>query len=139
MELAEPSRTLISFSQLLNLGGLLILEFFNPISFLEKNKFKGSFFQEDPKHYHDIGLDLKVVHHIDEKHQLLLKDKEIYSLETGKLLSKDITEFRLIFPQEIVFYLETTGFVVINQFGSYDRQYTGLDRSRIITVATQNA
>jgi len=130
--------TLKSFHRLLNPGGLLILEFFNPISFLEKNKFQGSFFQEDLSHYHKIGLDLKVIHRVDEKRQLLLEDKKIYSLETGKLLSSDKTEFRLIFPQELVFYLETMGFIVKNQFGRYDTGYTKLDRTKLITVATKN-
>lgn len=132
----EIMLTLGNFFEMLKPKGILVLEVFNPISFLEKMRFMGSFFLEDKDLYQSLGLDLEVVHSINERGQLLIESKKFFDLRNKrKLLKQDKTEFRLFFPQEMRFYLKVSGFDVCEQYGKYDLQYTLLDSTRLITLA----
>lgn len=135
LTMKEIMVTLKNFYKILSKSGILIIEIFNPISFLEKNRFEGSFFLEDEGLYRTLDLRVDVYHSIDERRQILLEVKKVYSFRNDKLLKKDQTEFRLLFPQEIRFYLQQSGFAVIEQYGRYDINYTTLDRTRLITIA----
>lgn len=135
IDIKEILKVLKGFHKNLNKNGILIIEVFNPISFLEKNKFENSFFLENKQGYNDIGLDVEVKHTVNEVEQTIHETKMIYSLEHRELLKQDETNYRLWFPKEIKYVLEENGFKVIEQFGRYDRNYTNLDKTRLITVA----
>lgn len=131
--------TLRNFNSLLNKGGLVILELFNPISFLEKNEFKGSFFLEDQGIYQRLGFLQEVRHTVNERKQNMIEVRKTYKLiPNKKLLKTDRTEYRLIFPQELKFYLTITGFRNIRFFGRYDLNYKRLDRTKLIAVCKKS-
>lgn len=131
----DIDKVLNSFASLLDKNGILIIEIFNPISFLEKIQFQGSFFQENKEAYENLGYKVDVKHIVDEQNQLIDEEKTFHDLKTNKLLSKDKTKFRLFFPKELTYFLENNGFKVIGLYGRYDLDYKKLDRSRMIFIA----
>ena len=130
----EIDKVLFDFHKLLKRKGLLIIEVFNPISFLGKSHTYKSYFDESNKLYQRAGLVMEAKHTIDNHHQLLIEDKKIYTLDK-RLKSEDRTTFRLLFPQEIRYYLNHNGLVVKKQYGKYDVDYRKLDGTRLITIA----
>lgn len=131
---SQVNKVLQDFNKLLKPGGLIIIEVFNPISFLEKFQFKGSFFMENPDDFAKMGLRIEVLHKLNEGKQLITEYKKFYSLH-GDLLAQNTTKFKMFFPQELRLYCQLNGFKVIGQWGRYNINYTSLDRSRFITVA----
>ena len=131
----EVSSVLSDINSLMVKDGIMILEVFNPISFLEKIHFEGSFFLENQETYKKSDLKVEVAHSVDERKQTVQEIKRIYDLNNGKLLKTDHTVFRMYFPQELCFFLNQAGFEVLGQYGRYDINYLQLDRTRLITMA----
>ncbi|MEK7095513.1 MAG: class I SAM-dependent methyltransferase [Patescibacteria group bacterium] len=131
----QIQKTLAGFNKLLKKDGVLVIEVLNPISFLSKNRFTGSFFRENLKYLKTLNLRIDLTHKVDEKNQILNEVRKTYSLKTNKLLSEDVTQFRLLFPQELSFHLKEAGFKVNAFYGRYRPNYTELDKTRLIVIS----
>lgn len=133
----EINECLNNFNRLLTKEGILIIEIFNPICFLQKVKFENSFFNEDQKLFRNLGLEIEVKHLVDERNQMIKEIRETYKISgtSKKFLKRELTRYRLFFPQEFVSYLKFHGFNKIKLFGKFDRNYRKLDRTRFIVVA----
>ncbi len=122
-----------SFHKALKKGGLLIIETFNPIAFLEKKKFVRTI--EETDNYKKFGLKSVNEHWIDETQQQMIERRTVYRLKDNKKLKSDLTKFRLFFPQEMKYFLETNGFKFQDFYGDYDIKYKKLDKFRLITIS----
>ena len=130
----EASVALSNFYDLLNPGGVLIIDNFNPIVFLQAYEFKGSFFPEDEKDYRQLGLKLSVEHSISERDQTLIERKRIYDLNDS-LLADDVTHYRLFFPQEFSYFLSQAGFSNILMNSNLNINDTSLKHIEFTTIA----
>lgn len=120
-----------SFYKALKRGGILIIETFNPIAFLSKIKFK----KIEIEKYSKLNLKFIMEREIDERNQWLVERRTVYRLKDDKKLKSDFTKFRLFFPQEMKYFLETNGFKFQDFYGDYDIKYKKLDKFRLITVS----
>lgn len=125
--------TLKSFRKALKKDGILIIETFNPISFLEKKKFERTI--EELENYKKFGLKSVTEHWIDERKQQMTEKRSVYRLKDNKILESNLTTFRLFFPQEMRYFLETNGFKFLDFYGGYDTKDKSLDKFRLITIA----
>jgi SAM-dependent methyltransferase len=126
-------QTLHSFWSALRSGGTLVLEIGNPISLIASHGFKES--EEDRVNYPQFGLWSKTTNTIDENAQLMCDETAVYNLKDDSLVQADTTGFRMFFPQELRYFLETCGFANVTLYGAFDRQRTVLDGSKIVAVA----
>jgi len=117
---------------LLKTNGKFIFDVFNPISYLEKLDFKGNYFGEEEDKYHAIGLNVSVVHRINETNQILTETKTVTPVGRAPIVNK--TLFRIFFPKELKLLLQLHSFTNIQQFGKYIRGYSKLDSTRIVSV-----
>ncbi len=53
----------------------------------------------------------------------------------GATSRRRVTEFRLFFPQELRYFLETGAFRFLRFYGDFDVERTSLDGTRLIAVA----
>jgi|AntRauTorckE6833_2_1112554.scaffolds.fasta_scaffold00188_8 SAM-dependent methyltransferase len=118
--------------KLLNPNGVFIFDVFNPIAYLEKLLFDGNYFGEDREGYTESGLKLTVKHDIDEATQILTETKCVAKGDDEP--SRNITKFRMFFPQELRYMVKGHGFTDIDQYGKYISDYKKLDSTRIVTV-----
>ena len=84
--------TLKSFHKALKKGGILIIETFNPIAFLEKKKFEKII---EGKNFNQFGLKSITEHQIDETQQQMIEKKTIYRLKDKKKLKSRSEERRV--------------------------------------------
>ncbi|MDV3769043.1 hypothetical protein CMU26_05750 [Elizabethkingia anophelis] len=124
--------TLKAFNKALKKGGLLIIETFNPITFLGKKKFINKIDESDD--YKKFNLKCFVEHEIDEVKQQMIEKRSFFNSKNVEVKT-DITKFRLFFPQEMRYFLETNNFILDNFYGDYNIKNIKLDTFRMITVA----
>ena len=132
-------KSLKCFNNALRTNGVLVIETFNPISFLQKIKFNGSFFLEKEEVFNKLNLKSEIVHVINERKQTITETKTFYNLQNNKKLKTDITEYRLFFPQEMKLFLEQAGFKLLDIFGGYNKIYKNPDGTKLITVSKKNS
>lgn len=135
----EIVATLANFNRVLRADGVAVIETFNPVSFLQKLKFEGSFFLEDKGSFNKLGLEVDVRHQVNERDQTIEEEKTTSDLETGTVLKVDHSRLRMFFPQEMRMLLDQSGFESLEQYGRYDLDYLALDRTRMITVGKKRA
>ena len=110
--------------------GLLIIDTFNPIMFINKKQFMINITKSKP--YDKYGLICNLSHEIDEKEQLMIEHRTIKKLETEEIIKSDTLKYRMFFPKEIAFMFESCGFKVLDQ--CYDFQKTLTNQYRLITI-----
>lgn len=120
-----------SFYKSLRKGGLLVLETFNSISFIEKIKFEKKIEKID---YGKFGIRSIEENSINPNKQLLI-EKRTFISSNGKRLKTDLTKYRMFFPQEMRFFLESAGFKLLGFYGGYQTKHKNLDGFRLITVS----
>ena len=121
--------TLKGFYKVLKKNGILIIETFNTIGFISNWK------EKDELKVEDQNIIIKINHGINYNKQKMIDMREYRNLQTNKLLGKDTQELRMFFPQEMKFYLETSGFEFLDFYGLYDAKHKDLDRHKLITVS----
>lgn len=131
--ISDIEAALKSFSKALKKNGILIIETFNPIAFIEKRKFKNTITELGA--YKAMGLRSTVKMKVDERNQLLIENRSIFDLSTDKLIKKDLTKYRMFFPQEMKYLLQQQGFKFLELYGGYDMSHKELNEFRLITVA----
>lgn len=129
----EVVAALKSFHKALKKDGLLIIETFNPIVFLEKKKFESTI--EKTRNYEKFGLRSVSEQWVDETKQQLIERRTVYKLENNKEVNSDLTTYRLFFPQEMRYFLESNGFKFQDFYGNYDMEDKQVDKFRLITVS----
>ena len=127
-------KTLKSYHKSLKKNGLLVIDTLNPIIFIDKVEYKHEW--KDKKN--SLGLYAIRKFSIDENKQLSIDEATFYNAKTKKKVSSDRSIKRMIFPQEMRFFLEQAGFSVINFYGDFDFKHKKLDGHRMIIVARKN-
>lgn len=135
IENKDAVSALRSFYRSLKKDGVLIIETFNPIAFIEKIKYEKKLIERED--YIKFGLVSHVEHSINELSQTMTERRSFYRSSDNENVSEDITEFRLFFPQELNYLLETNGFKMVECYGSYDESHKCLDKFRLITVSVK--
>lgn len=120
-----------AFHRALRSGGLVVIDVFNPIRFIETR----GFLEEIEQTWESFNLRYVTAHNIDEDRQLQVATQSVFRVEDQQLLQRDVTEFRLFFPQELRYFLETNGFRFVTFYGNYDVEATSLRGTRLIAVA----
>ena len=123
---------LASMRRALRKKGLLVLECFNPIAFIQGISFQSRV--EERTRFAAVNLCSVNEHRVDHVDQLLLEKRTIYRLSSGRKLQSDHSKLRLFFPQELRYFLESCGFDHLAFYGDYSN-YRKLDRFRMIVVA----
>lgn len=72
---------------------------------------------------------------IDEARQVQIATQSVFRIDDRQLVQSDVTEFRLFFPQELRYFLETNGFRFLRFYGDFNVKSTSLDGTRLIAVA----
>ena len=116
-------------------SGVLIIETFNPIAFIAHMGFKKHIEQRDI--YDKYGVYTTIDHEVDTQNQHLIETRTIYNVADDAQVKSDVTRFRLFFPQEMRYFLETNGFHLESFYGSYDPDDNDLSKFRLITVSTK--
>ena len=129
----EVVAALQSFYKALKKDGILIIETFNPIVFLEKVKFESTI--EKAKNYEKFGLRSVSKQWVDETEQQLIERRTVYKLEDKQEVKSDLTTYRLFFPQEMRYFLASNGFKFQDFYGNYDLEDKQVDKFRLITVS----
>ena len=132
----EVAAALQSFRRCLRSGGLLVIDVFNPISLIESRSYSPEFKEED--RHGRLGLVSTSQVTIDPSRQLLIESRTISDQKTGRPLQTDTTEFRLFFPQELRYFLETNGFRLLDFYSAFDPGRRDLNGSRLIAVAMKD-
>jgi SAM-dependent methyltransferase len=132
----EIAAALNSIYKSLRKKGVLVIETFNPISFIDKLEFLRHIEQREI--YEGHGVFTTIDHEIDERNQHLIETRSIYDAKTGEERQSDVTRFRLFFPQEMRYFLETNGFDFKGFYGSYDKDDQDLGKFRLITISTRS-
>jgi SAM-dependent methyltransferase len=122
-------KTLKGFNIALKKNGTLIIDTFNPIVFIDKAKY----LHEKKDEKNSLGQYAIRKYSIDENNQLSIDEATFY--KDGKIISKDKSVKRMLFPQELRFFLEQTGFSVIGMYGDFDFNHKKLDGHRMIVIA----
>lgn len=135
----EVLQTLRRFNDHIKKGGLLIVDVSNPISYLQKRKFKNRFVSKD-KDIAKFGVYEVITDNIDERKQTMVNDRVFYTLKGNKKVGTYHRETRIFFPQELAFFLEQAGFKVLEFFSGEDIykmsfNYKQLDKRRLLLVA----
>lgn len=131
---SEIIASLSGFAEALREGGIVVIDVPNAIGLLQKRKFQ----DRVEETYEKLGLRSETTDTIDECEQILEEKRTFFSMPENKQIKTDTTVFRLFFPQEVKFFLETTGFELLGFYGSYNVTHTTLDGSRMIVVAQKN-
>lgn len=128
----ESLEVLIKYYNALKPGGLIIIDVFNPITFIEKNKFKGGSQKEFLK---EFGLDTEGKSIVDENKQIIIDKRIYYKTDSKEQIETNITEIRMFFPQELKFFLTQAGFKFLEFYGDFNINYKTLDKFRMIVLA----
>jgi ubiquinone/menaquinone biosynthesis C-methylase UbiE len=129
----EIAVALQGFSRSLKQGGLGIIDVFNPLSLLERRAF-ASEIREETK-YAQVGMYSVSEISIETSNQLLVEKRSLFRIEDDKPVQSDVTKFRLFFPQELRYFLETNGFKNIVFYSSFDINDQDLKGARLIALA----
>lgn len=129
----EIVEALQSFHRSVRMGGLAIIETFNPIVFISDKQFKKSVIKKEP--YNKFGFYCTLDHRVDNKEQRMYEKRTIRNIEDDSIVQEDNLEYRLFFPQEMRYFLETNGFEVLSQHSSFNVRDVSLDKFRLISVA----
>ncbi len=124
-------KTIKNYHTSLKNNGLLIIDTFNPIIFIDKAKYKHKW--KDKKNA--LGLYAIRKFSVDENKQLSIDEATFYNAKTNKKVASDKTIKRMIFPQEMKFFLEQAGFSVLGFYGDFDFKHKKLDSHRMIIIA----
>ena len=121
------------FRRALRNGGMLVIDVFNPIDLIEKRSFSPEL--KEQQRHGLVNLVSSSQVKLDASRQLLIERRTISNKETGQLIQTDTTEFRLFFPQEFKYLLDTNGFQLEDFYSAFDLEQKNLDGSRLITVS----
>jgi SAM-dependent methyltransferase len=119
------------FHRALRSGGLVIIDVFNPIRFIQTR----GYLEEIEQAWESFNLRYVTAHDIDEARQVQIATQSVLTLDDRRLVQRDVTEFRLFFPQELRYFLETNAFRFLSFYGAFDLESTSLDGTRLIVVA----
>jgi SAM-dependent methyltransferase len=119
------------FHRALRPGGLVVIDVFNPIRLIQTRGYR----EEIDAIWESFNLRYVTAHDIDEARQLQIATQSVFRTDDQTLVQSDITEFRLFFPQELRYFLETSAFQFLCFYGDFDRERTSLDGTRLIGVA----
>jgi len=129
----DIDRSLRSFYGALKKGGILIIDVFNPLVFIEKRRFIRTIEEKDK--YRKFALKSVNEHWINEARQTMTERRTVYRLKDNKKLKSDLTEYRLFFPQEMKYFLKANGFKFLNFYGDYNVKHKKLNKFRLITIS----
>lgn len=119
------------FHRSLRNGGLVVIDVFNPIRLIKTR----GYLEEIEQVWESFNLRYVTSHDIDEARQVQIAAQSVYRIDDGQLAQSDVTQFRLFFPQELRYLLETNGLRVLGFYGDFDMERTSLDGTRLIAVA----
>ena len=131
----EVVAALQSFRRALRGGGLLVIDVFNVITLIEKRPFLPE--RREEEHYARLGLVSFWRSTVDERRQLLVVQRTISRVDSGEALQTDLTEYRMFFPQELRYFLETNGFKLLEFYSGFGLEQKNLEGSRLIAVAVR--
>jgi SAM-dependent methyltransferase len=112
-------------------GGLVIIDVFNPIRLIQTR----GYLEEIEQDWGSLNLRYVTAHDIDEFRQVQIATQSVFRIDNRQLVQSDVTEFRLFFPQELRYFLETNAFRFLRFYGDFDVESTSLDGTRLIAVA----
>lgn len=124
-------KTLQNYCRALKRKGILVIDTFNPIIFIDKAKY----LREKRDKENALGCYTLRKYSVDETKQLSIDEATFYDSRTGKVVSSDKCIKRMIFPQEMRFFLEQTGFKLLGFYGDFDFKHKKLDGHRMIVIA----
>lgn len=130
----EVDRTLQNFNTLTAQDGLLIIDVFNPISFLARGGMPMEF-DYNPEAYAIHNLNAIVTMKLNQDMQTVECIRTIKNINTKEVQAREEYSFRLFFPQELAYFLEQNGFSFISFFGEFDINQEKLSQNRLIAVA----
>lgn len=134
----EVFQTFKNFNNTLKKNGLLLIETFNPINYIQNKSFRKRFTDTSIERT-IFEIKAKYFEHINPRKQTLVSKRVFYSLKTNQKLSEYSKESRMYFPQEISFFLHQSGFEVLEMYGGnideIDLKSTNLNKYRILIVA----
>ncbi|MBR9702916.1 class I SAM-dependent methyltransferase [Candidatus Woesearchaeota archaeon] len=126
----ELFKTLKNHYKSLKKKGILIIDTFNPIIFIDKVEY----LRERTQKQNEFGYVTQRKYSVDENQQLSI-DEATFINTKGNVASKDISVKRMTFPQEMRFFLEQAGFNVLEFYGDFSLRHKKLDGHRMIVVA----
>tara|TARA_Y100000034_G_scaffold133580_1_gene199434 strand:+ start:944 stop:1723 length:780 start_codon:yes stop_codon:yes gene_type:complete len=131
-------KTLKAFSKHLKKNGLVIIHTLNPMSFIQNKNFR-EHFVDTGKDRKKFGIKAIVKEAINERNQTILSTRTFYTLKGNKKVGSYHKESRLFFPQELRFFLEQSGFEVLEFYdgnlANLNLKDTKLDKLRMLVVA----
>lgn len=101
------------FHRALRHGGLVVIDVFNPIRLIKTR----GYLEEIEQVWEPFNLRYVTAHDIDEARQLQIATQTVVRVDDGQVLQSDVTEFRLFFPQELRYLLETNKFRFLGFYG----------------------
>ncbi|MFT4308342.1 MAG: class I SAM-dependent methyltransferase [Candidatus Woesearchaeota archaeon] len=122
--------TLQNHNRALKRRGILIIDTFNPIVFIDK----ATHLREQKKSANESGYASTRRYSVDENNQLSI-DEATFTDKNGRIVSHDRSVKRMTFPQEIRYFLEQSGFTVLGFYGDFDLRRTTLDGHRMVVIA----
>jgi len=127
----DLAKTLKNHYNALKNKGLLIIDTFNPIIFIDKAEYE----HERKNKTNAIGQYAIRKYSVDENKQLSIDEAIFYDAKTNKKVSSDKSVKRMTFPQEMRFFLEQAGFLVLGFYGDFDFKHKKLDGHKMIVIA----
>ena len=127
----EVFQTLKNHYNSLKEGGLLVISTFNPIVFIDKV----TYLHEKKDATNALGYYAIRKYSVDESRQLSIDEATFYDEKTGNIISSDKSLKRMLFPQEIKFFLEQAGFKVLSMNSGFDKNHTILDGHYMTIIA----
>jgi SAM-dependent methyltransferase len=121
------------FQRALRRNGLLVIDVFNWISLLENRGFLKEIREEGA--YARMNLTSVRETAVDERRQLLVERRTLSRKDSSEIIQMDITKYRLFFPQEFRYFLETNGFKLVEFYSGFDLEWRGLRGPRLITIS----
>jgi SAM-dependent methyltransferase len=122
------------FHRALRPGGLVVIDVFNPIRFIQTR----GYLEEIEQVWESFDLRCVTAHDVDEARQVQIATQSVFRIDDRQLVQSDVTEFRLFFPQELRYFLETNAFRFLCFYGDFDVESTSLDGTRLIAVAQKS-
>ncbi len=119
------------FHRALRSGGLVVIDVFNPIRFIQTRGYR----EEIEQVWNAFNVRYVTAHDLDEARQVQIATQSVFRIDDRQLVQSDVTEFRLFFPQELRYFLETNAFRFLRFYGDFDVESTLLDGTRLIAVA----
>jgi len=135
--LNDPKEALDQIKKILAPGGFLYLTLFIPWAELEQETPEGQWFiDKEIKLTSDTSALCKTRYWIDEEHQLVTRD-HIYQLLDQKknIFEKQALQQKIhyIWPNQLVDFLESEGFSIINSTSDFDKDKKVDEESSIMT------